>query len=807
MGIVYLVEMPLSRQTLRYAVKTLCATSEQHELTRRLFLRELRTWIELPVHPHIVRCHFFRTVEDKLAIFSEFIDGGSLHARIRRDPVLTLPEILDLAIQSAMGLLIAHRHGVIHQDVKPANILITQDGIAKITDFGLARAFVPQPSDIQTSPSTSDPASAQSSSHGMTPLYCSHEQAAGQKVDYRTDIWSWGLTVLELLCRGTFWRLGSMAPMILDTFIAGNAPGHPRPDLHPPLIDVLRTCFQEKKSLRWQSFEAIIQRLIEIYRDLTGSEYRRESIDTRALTGTTHYEGSTPGPITKNWIDPVVWVERLGDLTGNNASGVEFPTSERPSSIRAAALADLECYEAIQISLEKTLSASAPQHMRFFSEFLFERARIHRILADYYGARKFFDGAMASCGIHDSSNPPIGIVEFAAEVMSSIFQNHKDLNEYDAAISTIDALIDRLAPRILDSPAIPGFLGRAYRGKASLASRRSVSVEVERIFDQGQSILEDLVFTQSRSMHATELARLYATRATFLSSTGRVKESIELFDRAAAIWEPMMGEASPETVVDLINVYRNKAIALRFDKDFDAANPLFHRVSSMFEELVYHRGRLDMLSELAISYMNEANGLSDIKSFDAAVLLFDRAIEITERMFFEEGRTELVYHLALEYNNKGVLINTAGRPTEAIPLYERALELYENLVFENGLLEHRMNLAWTHENLATSFARIDRWEEFERHFDRYEWIVQTVIESSNRCELYVNLIVSLCDKLAEYLNRGFHAKALGLKTRIRGLLREKVPEAVRNRLDSLHPEVRTMLGGVTTPVISDTDAC
>lgn len=796
MGIVYLVEMPLLNKTIRYAVKTLLSTSEQQDLTRRLFLRELRTWIDLPPHPNIVRCHFFRTVEDKLAIFSEYIDGGSLHERVRRVPALTLPDILDLAIQSALGLLTAHRHGVIHQDVKPANILITKDGIAKITDFGLARAFTPKSPDPHSSPSTSGTASCDSNSHGMTPLYCSYEQAAGLKVDYRTDIWSWGLTVLELLCSGAFWRLGSMAPLILDTLIAGNAPGHPYPTIPSSLIDLLRKCFQEKKSLRWQSFKDIIVSLLDIYRESTGTDYRRTIKEIETGPRTESVEAGADLPILRSWQTPSKWIERLRELHGVGSIHIELPSFEHPSSIRAAALADLDCYDAIQIAIEKHLSATSPQHQLVFAEFLLDRARIHRNLADYPGAQICLTSAIAASGFHDSHPPSIETVVLVAEILSTQFQNLKDQNEFDEALVKIDELISILSCRITESLAIPGFLGRAYRAKASLISRKSGYDDVERIFDQGQSILEDLVFTRSLTMHATELAKLYATRATFLSSTGHVRESIGFFDRAAKIWEPMMRNATPATVVDLINVYRNKAIALRNDRDFASANPLFHRVSSMFEDLVYQRGRLDMLNELAISCMNEANGLCDVKRYDAASRLFDRAIEITERLFFDEGRTELVYHLALEYNNKAVAISDSGKPSEAIPLYERALDLYENLVFEKGLVEHRINLAFVHENLGTSFGKINQWDRFEFHFDRYESIVQTTIESNNRLELYENLITTLCDKMGQYRENGFHTQASELKKRVLRLLEENVPEMIKSRLDSLHPEVRLILDSI-----------
>ena len=104
-----------------------------------MFLDELEVWIGLPSHPNIAACRFFRTFDDNLLIFSEYVDGGSLLDWIRGEKITSVEQILDIAIQFAWGLYVSHEHRVIHQDVKPANVLITKDGIVKICDFGLAK--------------------------------------------------------------------------------------------------------------------------------------------------------------------------------------------------------------------------------------------------------------------------------------------------------------------------------------------------------------------------------------------------------------------------------------------------------------------------------------------------------------------------------------------------------------------------------------------------------------------------------------------------------------------------------------------
>ena len=121
----------------RFAAKK---THLRDEATRRNFLAELRTWIDLPEHPHLVACRFFRTVGDELVIFAEYVEGGALSDWIRQRKLVRLDQVLDVAIQFAWGLHAAHEQGLVHQDVKPGNVLMTPDGVAKVSDFGLSRA-------------------------------------------------------------------------------------------------------------------------------------------------------------------------------------------------------------------------------------------------------------------------------------------------------------------------------------------------------------------------------------------------------------------------------------------------------------------------------------------------------------------------------------------------------------------------------------------------------------------------------------------------------------------------------------------
>ncbi|EFH80097.1 serine/threonine-protein kinase [Ktedonobacter racemifer] len=195
------------------------------------FIREAETWMGLRVHPHLVSCYFVRSLGGIPRIFAEYIDGGSLADWIRQRKLYegglerALERILDIAIQFAWGLHAAHEQGLVHQDIKPANVMLTTQGIAKVTDFGLARARA-----MTGEQEMKDEQAHQSilvSSRGMTPAYCSPEQAAEQKLSRKTDIWSWGLSVLEMFTGEVTWRIGVAAREALAEY-RGTRSGYSR---------------------------------------------------------------------------------------------------------------------------------------------------------------------------------------------------------------------------------------------------------------------------------------------------------------------------------------------------------------------------------------------------------------------------------------------------------------------------------------------------------------------------------------------------------------------------------------------------
>jgi serine/threonine protein kinase len=177
------------------------------------FIREAETWVNLNLHPNIVQCFYVRTIGGIPRIFAEYVPGGTLASWIKNRKLTQLDQILDVAIQFAWGLHAAHEQGIVHQDVKPLNVLMTPDGIAKVSDFGLARSKPVTRDNAATTPDN-----MVTMAGTFTIAYCSPEQARGEKLSRKTDIWSWAVSVLEMFTGGIVWQNGLQAPAVLKAY-------------------------------------------------------------------------------------------------------------------------------------------------------------------------------------------------------------------------------------------------------------------------------------------------------------------------------------------------------------------------------------------------------------------------------------------------------------------------------------------------------------------------------------------------------------------------------------------------------------
>jgi serine/threonine protein kinase/formylglycine-generating enzyme required for sulfatase activity/dienelactone hydrolase len=193
MGEVYLAQdRKLGRQV---ALKLLPVAFQGDSERVRRFEREARAAAALN-HPNIVTVHEVGDWEGQPFIATEFVAGETLGQRLSRGPISTM-ETLHIADQIAAALAAAHGAGIVHRDLKPANIMLRPDGIVKVVDFGLARLSRPA-AEFAGDEGTTGTMTVPSRIMG-TPHYMSPEQARGEVVDARSDLWSLGVVLYESL--------------------------------------------------------------------------------------------------------------------------------------------------------------------------------------------------------------------------------------------------------------------------------------------------------------------------------------------------------------------------------------------------------------------------------------------------------------------------------------------------------------------------------------------------------------------------------------------------------------------------------
>jgi serine/threonine protein kinase len=287
MGEVYLAEDTRLGRNIALKVLTRGFTQDRQQLQR--FEQEARAASALS-HPNIMAIHDIGQADNTHYIVSELIDGETLRQRLSRGP-MPVGESLDIVSQVAGALHSAHEAGIVHRDVKPENIMMRRDGFVKVLDFGLAK--------LQENTAGQPGLSTETGLVFGTPRYMSPEQARGQKVDGRSDIFSLGIVLYETLS-GSYPFPGDTSADVIASLLQKD----PVPisqflaDTPEALESITSRALEKKPEDRYQTVQEFLSDVRRLKQRLDfEEELERSGASTRARDASRRFaSGETSGP-------------------------------------------------------------------------------------------------------------------------------------------------------------------------------------------------------------------------------------------------------------------------------------------------------------------------------------------------------------------------------------------------------------------------------------------------------------------------------------------------------------------------------
>jgi eukaryotic-like serine/threonine-protein kinase len=233
---------------------------------RDRFLREAKLASKLN-HPNVITIYEVGEAEGIQFIAMELVKGKTLADLIANEE-LSLQQVLAFAVQIADGLAAAHAAGITHCDLKPANVMVTEDSLIKILDFGLAKLLTP-PTQLDQNADTLEmqPANPPSADGGLqgTPAYMSPEQSEGRKLDTRTDVFSFGALLYEMVTGEAAFQADTLASTLSrirhgePEAVNSIAPLVPR-----EIVWIIARCMRKDARRRFQHMEEIYAALVDV---------------------------------------------------------------------------------------------------------------------------------------------------------------------------------------------------------------------------------------------------------------------------------------------------------------------------------------------------------------------------------------------------------------------------------------------------------------------------------------------------------------------------------------------------------------
>ena len=665
MGEVFLAEdINLGRKV---AIKLVGAKSIGDERARNRLIREARAAAALD-HPNICAIYEVNEEGDTTFIAMQYLAGQTLSSKINSEP-LELQEAIEIAAQIAAALAEAHSHNIVHRDIKPQNVIITDQGNVKVLDFGLAKVIRPADS-LDTEARTQSLLTEAGFVMGTVP-YMSPEQAKGENVDARSDLFSLGALLYECLT-GTQAFHGSNAIDTASKVIHVNPtpPSELTAGLPRDVDRIIGRALSKKVEARYQS-------ATEMLSDLRALQ---ESLDKKAVgTSSGDYDLSTTRTIARTTSFLTRPKKRVA-LTVSAIILVLLALVWWPQlrfwrgAIRAPSIEANRWYENGISALRQGSYYQASKMLERAVELDSRFALAHARLADAY----------AEVDSTDKAKDELLTATSLATDRSAL--SPTDANYLDAISATVRR----------DFPAAIEYYQK-IADHASSAEKASAYVDLGRSYEKNENVDKAITCFTEAANADPQSATAFLRLGILLGRRQDIKSSDDAFDKAEAIYLAMsntegLAEVSFQRGFFLSKIRRLAEAKTQLEKALDlsrsASNQYqFVKTQLQLSSVYYAEGNTERAKEIAdeatkLAQANNirtlaTNGLIDLGytlesrgEFNEAATYFKQALDLarTDKASRPEARAKLAL---------GTLMVEQGNPDGAIPLLDEALGFYE----------------------------------------------------------------------------------------------------------------------------------